>query len=100
MNHPEHEDTNITLKSCHNDKDIRSKSFGGISTFQKVVDREMSSKKPDHTPARKQRAEKEDVKKIEWDTIEIALEKSSGKGLGIGVTGGPKSKIIDGMTVS
>jgi len=98
-NNAEREDSNLTLKSRHNGKVSRPKTVGGFSTFQKNVDDELSSKKQEKGSATRRDAAVEDEEKFVWDTIEIGLEKSSGKGLGIGVTGGPKSRIADGMTV-
>ena len=36
----------------------------------------------------------------EWETFEVELIKGGGRGLGIGVTGGPNSKVEDGIVVS
>ena len=95
----ENEDASFTFNSRQNEVNIRTKSFGGFSTFQKNAEEEPMSREVKQVAARKRNMEREDEKIIEWDTIEIALEKSSGKGLGIGVTGGPKSRIANGMTV-
>ena len=100
VNNDELEDANLTLKSYLSDKAVRPKSIGGFSTFQKSADGNLLSRNQLESPKGRKNAGMADVKKVEWDTIEIALEKSGGKGLGIGVTGGPKSKIVDGMTVS
>lgn len=81
-------------------EEIRRKTFsGGFSTFQKSNDIETPDNQGNISVTRKRSAEKEETRIVEWETIEILLEKTSGKGLGIGVTGGPKSRITDGMTV-
>eukprot|EP00794_Sanderia_malayensis_P009948 gene9948-10968_t len=80
----------------------RTKSFGGISTFQKQqkLNGENDGIVVSSTPKRiSSSAQDDDVEFEKWETIEIGLRKVPGKGLGIGVTGGPKTEIVEGMTV-
>lgn len=107
------ENKNVTLTSRLDSPNLRTKSFGGLSTFQRqnlnasvndfknTTSVTNSVPAPNNiAPAKKVSFQSEEIEVEEWHTMEIALEKVEGKGLGIGVTGGANTKIIDGMTVS
>ena len=100
LNANEDEDKNTIAKK--NQSDIispRTKSFGGFSTFQKQHEEDMAELKKISVP-KNNSLESGSDHVDEMETVEIVLEKTGGKGLGIGVTGGANTKIKDGMTVS
>ncbi|XP_065060168.1 uncharacterized protein LOC135687522 isoform X2 [Rhopilema esculentum] len=86
---------NMTLSSKQSEAVKQRNSFGPFSTFQKQLDDEAPDQRI--TASRAALNKRPSIEK--WDNIEIVLEKTSGKGLGIGVTGGSRTKIAEGMTV-
>ncbi len=92
----EDENMNLSLGNRMDSPFLRTKSFGSTSTFGK---QEELTGPQSSTPKRKV-SEDSDMEFEKWDTFEVTLTKVAGKGLGIGVTGGASTKIVDGMTVS
>ena len=100
LNANEDEDKNTKAKKNQNDViSQRTQSFGGFSTFQKQNEEEIAELKKISVSKSKSLESRSDHVD-EMETVEIVLEKTGGKGLGIGVTGGANTKIKDGMTVS
>ena len=94
------EATDFAFKSQNEAVHSRAKTFGGFSTFQGIIGSELLNKEARIATPQNESIERRDAMVVEWQTIEITLKKTGGKGLGIGVTGGPKSEIADGMVVS